>query len=621
VGGRAVGYDARVIPSLGYPRTYGDYLLLEPVGRGGMSEVELARRTVDHAGYMRFLVIKRMLPANTQDTSFVRMFQDEARITAELQHENIAQVYDFGQVGDEWFLAMEYVPGVDLRRVQQAAAAHGRPLPLRVVFRVLADVLAGLHYAHTRVDTFGRPMRIVHRDVNPRNIMVSVRGEVKLIDFGVARADTRQEHTVGDTIKGKFAYMAPEQIDNTGAVDARADLFAVGLVLHELIAGSNPFVGMREVQIMHRLLSGRLPPLDEVPGHPAPESVRALHQKALALHRDDRFRTAAEMREAVLAVAAPLGGPATPEELVGFLREVAPESVDDVTARLRAWKERDGRSLGGAAPPTDPAGSVSRAAPTRADATMALSRPTAAPAPESRSVPSGTFAGTAVERPPRTLPWLAIGVLAVVIPGLLLVIAGGGAAAFLLWQEPAPPAPAVVAPAPAEAPAAPADAAPADAAPADAAPAEAAPATKGKATKPPAPAAPAAARTPGAPAPASAAPPPSVPAPAAPAMPAPEAAPPPTPAPAAPTPAASPPAAAAPAPAAGETGFLYVSSAPADGFEVWVDGRRVGVTPLRGHRLPAGGHEVLVKDPSTGRSWRESISVSRATPSRVNVSP
>jgi len=508
--------------------------------------------------------------------------------------------------------------------VQQAAAAHGRALPLRVVFRVLADVLAGLHYAHTRVDTFGRPMRIVHRDVNPRNIMLSVRGEVKLIDFGVARADTRQEHTVGDTIKGKFAYMAPEQIDNTGAVDARADLFAVGLVLHELVAGSNPFVGMREVQIMHRLLSGRLPPLDEVPGHPAPEMVRAVHQKALALHRDDRYRSAAELREAILACAAPLGGPASPEELVAFLREVAPESVDDVTARLRAWKERGGRGGAGAAAglgAAEPSASVSRAAPARAEATMALP-PVVAPAPESRSVPSGTFAGTAA-RPARALPWVAIGVLAVVIPGLLLVIAGSGAAAFFLMQEgPAPgPVAAPVAPAPA-AVAAPAEAA-APVTPGEAAapaPPAAVPAGKAKAERA-APASPRpAAAVPSAPAPS--APAPSAPAPAS-APPPPEAAPAPAapaPAPAPAAPAATPPAAAAPAPAA-ETGFLFVSSAPADGFEVWVDGRRVGLTPLRNHRLPAGDHEVVVKDPASGRSWRESVTVSRATPSRVTVSP
>jgi serine/threonine protein kinase len=114
------------------------------------------------------------------------MVQDEARINAELQHENIAQVYDFGRVGDEFFLAMEYVPGIDLRQVQQALARRGERLPLGMSLRVLCDVLSGLEYAHSRVDTYGRPMRNVHRDINPRNIMLSVRGEVKIIDFGVA---------------------------------------------------------------------------------------------------------------------------------------------------------------------------------------------------------------------------------------------------------------------------------------------------------------------------------------------------------------------------------------------------------------------------------------------------
>jgi len=169
---------ARLSAPAGYPRPYGSYLLLEPLGQGGMSEVELARRSVDASGYLRFLVIKRIHSRHTGDEGFVRMFQDEARINAELQHENIAQVYDFGREGDEWYLAMEYVAGVDLRQLQRALSQAGEGLPASISLRIICDVLDALQYAHHRVDTYGRPMRIVHRDVNPRNIMVSVRGEV-----------------------------------------------------------------------------------------------------------------------------------------------------------------------------------------------------------------------------------------------------------------------------------------------------------------------------------------------------------------------------------------------------------------------------------------------------------
>ena len=219
------------MPVAATPRQYGDYLLLEPLGRGGMSEVDLARRSVDRAGFVRFVVIKRILRRNTEDEAFVRMFMDEARINAELQHENIAQVYDFGERHGEWYLAMEYVPGIDLRRLQKAVSEQqegGALLPPRVTLRILHDVLAALQYAHNRVDTFGRPMRIVHRDVNPRNIMISVRGEVKLIDFGVAKAENRHDQTTGKTIKGKFAYMAPELLDGLGVGEARDELDGAG---------------------------------------------------------------------------------------------------------------------------------------------------------------------------------------------------------------------------------------------------------------------------------------------------------------------------------------------------------------------------------------------------------
>ena len=206
-----------------------------------MSAVDLARRSLDDAGYVRFLVIKRIHNHLSDQDGFVRMFQDEARISAELQHENIAQVYDFGRIGDEWYLAMEYVPGVDLYGLVKSLRAQQRPLPLRIALRVLADILAALDYAHTRVDTYGRRMNIVHRDVNPRNVMLSTRGEVKLIARR-READNRAQETGVHTIKGKFAYMAPEQLDGL-RVDGRADLFAVGIMLHELVSRRHPGAG------------------------------------------------------------------------------------------------------------------------------------------------------------------------------------------------------------------------------------------------------------------------------------------------------------------------------------------------------------------------------------------
>jgi len=304
-----------------------------------MSEIDLAQQSVEAAGYVRFLVIKRLRSKHDDDREFVRMFQDEARINAELQHANITQVYDFGVMDDEYFIAMEYIAGADLRTIQRAAMAMGRTIPIRICLRILADILAGLHYAHSRLDTYGQPMNIVHRDVNPRNIMLSFRGEVKLIDFGVAKSDTRSEQTVQHTLKGKFAYMAPEQIDGSVRIDARADLFAAGLVMHEIINNCSPFVGLEEVQIMHRILAGKIPDLTPPPEVDDPSQIIAIHKCVLSLNREDRYTDAEEMREAIIAASKPLGGLASDSELASFLVGVIRAELQQRGERLQEYRE------------------------------------------------------------------------------------------------------------------------------------------------------------------------------------------------------------------------------------------------------------------------------------------
>ena len=329
-----------------YPRAYDGYLLLERIGAGGMSEVDLACRAVEDASYIRFMVIKRMIGDHVQDESFVRMFTDEARITAELHHENIAQVYDFGKVTNprtgsaEYFLAMEYVAGPDLRVIQRRCLAKGEHIPVRFSLAVVHDVLAALEYAHTRRDTLGHPMQIVHRDVNPRNVMISVGGEVKLIDFGVAFAGDlfRSERTTGRGLKGKWAYMSPEQIEHTDSLDGRSDLFAVGLMLHELIELRSPFAGLNEVQIMHRVLNSDVEALTALGTCAAQAEIMAIHRKALQRQRDDRYPTAKAMREDILAASELLGGLMTREERGAYLKRIAPEVVDEVSERMRLYR-------------------------------------------------------------------------------------------------------------------------------------------------------------------------------------------------------------------------------------------------------------------------------------------
>ena len=321
-----------------YPRPYGSYTLLERLGQGGMSEVDLARREVREGGYVRFVVIKRVAAKNAMDESFITMFKDEARINAQLHHQNIAQVYDFGVEGEEFFLAMEYVPGMDLRAVQKSLAKRGRMLPPRVSITVLAEVLSGLYFAHSFVDAQGKRLNVVHRDVNPRNVMLSMSGAVKLIDFGVAKADGRLESTQGHSLKGKFAYMAPEQVESQRGVDHRADLFAVGLMMQELLTGVHPFYGLKEVQILHRVLSGRVGKLEPLPEGLDGELLAAIHRKALAVDPDNRYPDANAFRADLERAAEPLGGLCTAQELAGFLKRVDPDLTDSISERMSSWR-------------------------------------------------------------------------------------------------------------------------------------------------------------------------------------------------------------------------------------------------------------------------------------------
>lgn len=323
---------------MNYPSEYGKYILLESIGQGGMSAIDLAQSSVSNAQYVRFLVIKRMHAKFVEDSSFIRMFQDEARINAELQHANIAQVYDFGQVKNEFYIAMEYIPGLDLRELQRALISQEKAIPLRVTLKIICEVLEALSYAHNRVDTYGRNMNIVHRDVNPRNVMLSVRGEIKLIDFGVAKSDTKIEQTVNKTLKGKFAYMSPEQFEGA-KLDGRSDLFAIGLMLFEMIENRRPFAKLSEVQIMHRILSGRIPQLSGPKDHPQPHLIQDIHRKVLKTDPDERFENAQQMKDAIIEAAKPIGGIASSQEMASFLRKTIPGKINTIADRLTQYRE------------------------------------------------------------------------------------------------------------------------------------------------------------------------------------------------------------------------------------------------------------------------------------------
>ncbi|HVR62680.1 MAG TPA: serine/threonine-protein kinase [Polyangia bacterium] len=282
---------------------YGRYHLLEQIGKGGMAEI--FRAVAGGAeGWSRQFVVKRIRPEKSGSREFIRMFCEEARLCALLHHPNIVQVYDFGQIDGSYFLAMEYLRGKDLSTVLRALRAGGGAFAPGVAAFIAHQTALGLHHAHTLVDGNGQPVRIVHRDVTPSNIMLLRSGGVKVLDFGIAKDVGQEEAETVETeagqVKGKLAYLAPEQVRNL-PLDGRADLFALGVVLWEMATGQRLFSAESEFQTMRNVLMQPVPAPSSVrPGVPA--ALDAVIMRALARERENRYGTAAEMATDLEAV-------------------------------------------------------------------------------------------------------------------------------------------------------------------------------------------------------------------------------------------------------------------------------------------------------------------------------
>ena len=241
------------------PEPFGPYVLLSHLGRGGMADVFRARLE-GVAGFARQIVVKRILKVHTADPHFVEMFINEAKIAARLSHPNIVQVYELGEVDGELFMAMEFVRGLDLLRLMRAAAMRGEPIPPPAMGAfVVREIARGLAHAHEHIDENHAPRPIIHRDISPQNVMIGYDGQVKLVDFGIAKAVTaHHEGTHTGSLKGKFGYMAPEQID-TGVCTPQTDLFSVGVVLHEVLTGRRLFKGQTDYDTMTKVKTAPLP--------------------------------------------------------------------------------------------------------------------------------------------------------------------------------------------------------------------------------------------------------------------------------------------------------------------------------------------------------------------------
>jgi len=302
---------------------FGKYVLLKRIATGGMAEVYLARQT-GAAGFEKLVVVKRILEHLSTDQDFVGMFLNEARLASSLMHPNIVQVHDLGQEAGAYFMAMDFGAGHDLYSIARKAALQGQLVPPEIAARVVAGAGAGLHYAHTRKNLQGQPLHIVHRDVSPANILVSYEGDVKLTDFGIAKADAQSVKTKAGVVKGKFSYMSPEQIKSL-PLDGRSDVFALGITLHEVLTGKRLFRRDSELAVMHDILETEAPPPSSVrPGLPA--ALDAICARALEKDPGRRYPSAQAMQQDLEAFLAQSGPPSGAAEIAAYmLRNFAEE--------------------------------------------------------------------------------------------------------------------------------------------------------------------------------------------------------------------------------------------------------------------------------------------------------
>jgi serine/threonine-protein kinase len=403
----------------------GPYTLDKRIGAGGMADVFLAE------GPGGVCVVKRPHPHLCANPEFVRMFLDEASLLARLTHPGIARIDDLGQVGGVYYLAMEYVPGFDLMTISLEHERHGELLAPELCARIVADVAGALHYAHEALDASGQPLHLIHRDVSPHNILLSTTGEVKLIDFGVARASVTRHRTQAGFVKGKYPYMAPEQITGQ-AIDRRVDVYALGLVLYELLTNVRAIAGQTEVEQIENARWGRVRPIEQLrPNTPMP--LRQIVASCLLVDPEGRYPTAQALQQDLEKYLQYERKVAGREDLLRLFRVVAAEAQAEAPAG-DVWLPATPTDL-------DTPRSVPEAALTAEDVELGFA-PTApsmrTPSAPRRAAPGPIPLALPVEVPPpsprRSSPLPLLAVTAVV------AVLGLAAAGFLVLR-PAPAAP------------------------------------------------------------------------------------------------------------------------------------------------------------------------------------
>ena len=281
----------------------GRYQVIDRIASGGMAEVFLAQ-AVGAMGFQRLVALKLIHSNFTRDPEFVKMFIDEARIAMHLHHRNIVQVFDLDEERGTYFLAMEYVRGVNLYELYERISASDRWIEVPMALYLVAEICKGLHFAHTRTGADGKALGIIHRDISPQNVLLSFEGEVKITDFGIATAAERLHQTAAGIVKGKYAYMAPERLDEA-TVDARVDVFSAGVLLYELLVGENPFAGASAVETIEAVLNTEVA-APSARGAMIPMRLDDICLRALAKKPEDRWPSTAALADALTELAMEL---------------------------------------------------------------------------------------------------------------------------------------------------------------------------------------------------------------------------------------------------------------------------------------------------------------------------
>ncbi len=360
---------------------YGNYELVRLLATGGMAEVFLARQR-GFEGFEKHVVVKRIRPNLAKEPELVRMFINEARVVARLNHPNIVQIYNLGAQGKTYFIAMEYVEGRDLRSVMRQCFELSLQIPVGVACRIAIEAASALDHAHKRTWANGKPMGIVHRDVTPDNILIADAGTVKLVDFGVAKVkDSGGEETEAGVLKGKYAYMSPEQASGR-PIDHRTDVFALGVVLHEMLVGQRLFKRESDMATLRAVQEAEVPAPSSLVKS-LPKALDAIVLRALERKASKRFSDALELQVALDRFLVSQQVPSSSSLVAQFLRELAAKKAQgEASASKVSTSKKRSKSQGSSKPPDSKPSKPAPASQRKEDSATRFDRP---PAPSGRA--------------------------------------------------------------------------------------------------------------------------------------------------------------------------------------------------------------------------------------------